>query len=98
MVGVAQVEEHRTNQEKTMSEVWLFMDRLHREVLAFSTEEKLMQWAQETYPDKKSLRLLPDYFDKTYVLLNHNSHILPYSHRIYRLPVDTGKELFVYWG
>ena len=80
-----------------MDEVWVYMDRKNRELLAFSSEEKLMQWAQEMNPEMKSLRLLPDVLGEEYTLLNHNSHIHPYTHRIYRLELDTGEELLIYW-
>ena len=80
-----------------MDEVWVYMDRKNREVLAFSSEEKLLQWAQEMNPDKKSLRLNPTVLGEVYTLLNHNSHISPYTHRIYRIDLDTGEGIFVYW-
>ncbi len=80
-----------------MDEVWVYMDRKNREVLAFSSEEKLLQWAQEMNPDKKSLRLNTNVIGEVYTLLNHNSHIFPYNHRIYRLDLDTGEEVSIYW-
>ena len=80
-----------------MDEVWVYMDRKNREVLAFSSEEKLLQWAQEMNPDKKSLRLNTNVIGEVYTLLNHNSHIFPYTHRIYRLDLDTGEEVSIYW-
>jgi hypothetical protein len=78
-----------------MNEVWIYIDGLHKTILAFSSKKMLMQWAQEMNPEMKSLRLLPSAYEAgtRYTLLNHNTHLLPYSHRIYRLDLDTGENI-----
>lgn len=74
-----------------MDEVWIIIDRIFREIIAFSSEEKIMQYFRELFPEKKSLRLM-HYDDNTYSLVNHNSHVFPFAHKIYRMDVDTGEE------
>lgn len=81
--------------------VWLYLDKREREIIAFSSEEKLMQWVQELYPEKKSLRLMPYGSHswghrEAYILMNHNAYVLPWSHYIYSLELDTGEENFLW--
>lgn len=84
-----------------MDEVWIYLDKHDRILMAFSSKEKLMQWAHELYSDKKSLRLMAHggYYigsREAYTLMNHNTHVLPWSHYIYRLELDTGEEHFLW--
>lgn len=80
-----------------MNEVWMYLNTIDKVILAFSSEKKLIQWAQEKYPNMKSLRLLPDTLGAVYTLVNHNTHLYPYSHRIYRLDLDTKKEGYLWF-
>jgi hypothetical protein len=79
-----------------MDEVWLIIERRTREIMAFSSEELLMQYFQELYPEKKSLRLMSEgtYFEH-YSLVNHNTHVGWTN--IYRVELDTGEEVSIWY-
>lgn len=84
-----------------MDRVWLYLDKKNREIIAFSSKEKLMQWMQELYPEKKNLRLMSyggysEGYREAYILMNYNAYVLPWSHYIYRLDLDTGEEHFLW--
>ena len=57
------------------------------DVLAFVSDDAMMKYFQAKYPKKKSLRFMQAGYNK-YYLMNHNSHVRPYStHRIKKVRV-----------